>query len=46
MIRDEVLTAEEVDGKSNTELLSKHILELQKDKGQSDRQGKRVGATD
>ena len=33
MIRDEVLTAEEVEGKSNTELLSKHILELQKDKG-------------
>ena len=33
MIRDEVLTAEEVEGKSNTELLSKHILELQADKG-------------
>lgn len=33
MIRDEVLTAEEVEGKSNTELLSKRILELQKDKG-------------
>ena len=33
MIRDEVLTAEEVEGKSNTELLSKHIIELQADKG-------------
>lgn len=45
MIRDEVLTAEEVEGKSNTELLSKHILELQADKGRLTDKVKELGAT-